>query len=158
MHVWFCQTARAAVRRCFTCFAGCFVMIYKLIVICHEGFVDDRFAQLAVTVLHSFLSVSCLSFKKSGEIVQASGTNTLSSVVLFLLQRLSQYCCEDLLDVEWNSGQALIATLLRSWVRHASFPWRTTQSVTEHEGTGHSGLCFFFLLHFLHGVDLTKGN
>ncbi len=25
----------------------------------------------------------------------------------------------------------------------ASFPWRTTQSVTEHEWTGHSGLCFF---------------
>ncbi len=122
-------------------------------------FVDDRFAQLAVTVLHrAFVRIMSLPLRRVEKLWQASGTNTFIFRCLFLLQRLSQYCCEDLLDVEWNSGQALIATLLRSWVRHASFPWRTTQSVTEHEGTGHSGLCFFFLLHFLHGVDLTKGN
>ncbi len=106
----------------------------------------------------AFVRIMSLPLRRVEKLWQASGTNTFIFRCLFLLQRLSQYCCEDLLDVEWNSGQALIATLLRSWVRHASFPWRTTQSVTEHEGTGHSGLCFFFLLHFLHGVDLTKGN
>ncbi len=32
-------------------------------------FVDDRFAQLAVTVLHSFCPYHVSPFKKSGEIV-----------------------------------------------------------------------------------------
>lgn len=102
-------------------------------------FLNNRYAQLAVVVLQrAFVRIMSLPLRRVEKLWQASGTNTFIYRCLFLLQRLSQYCCEDPLDVEWNSGQALIATLLCSWVRCASFPWRTTQSTTEHEVTGHS--------------------
>lgn len=60
--------------------------------------------------------------------------------------------------MEWNSDQALIATLPRSPVCFASFARRTTQSALEHKGTRDIQTCFLYLPSFLSWCAFDEGN